>query len=147
MAHARKQIRDEVVDILTTAEVADTISKSRVYPIPADTITMALVYTNTDTVAQTTLTYPRKFDREMMLVVEVVARDADYLNDRLDRVCESVENAIGADHTLGGKVKDCILTDTQITLDFSGDAPIGSARMLFRVSYRTSETDAGTIIS
>lgn len=147
MAHARKQIRDEVVDILTTAEVADTISKSRVYPIPADTITMALVYTNTDTVAQTTLTYPRKFDREMMLVVEVVARDADYLNDRLDRVCESVENAIGADHTLGGKVKDCILTDTQITLDFSGDAPIGSARMQFRVSYRTSETDAGTIIS
>jgi hypothetical protein len=147
MAHARKQIRDEVVDILTTAEVADTISKSRVYPIPADTITMALVYTNTDTVAQTTLTYPRKFDREMILVVEVVARDADYLNDRLDRVCESVENAIGADHTLGGKVKDCILTDTQITLDFSGDAPIGSARMQFRVSYRTSETDAGTIIS
>lgn len=147
MAHARKQIRDEVVDILTTAEVADTISKSRVYPIPADTITMASVYTNTDTVAQTTLTYPRKFDREMMLVVEVVARDADYLNDRLDRVCESVENAIGADHTLGGKVKDCILTDTQITLDFSGDAPIGSARMQFRVSYRTSETDAGTIIS
>jgi hypothetical protein len=147
MAHARKQIRDEVVDILTTAEVADTISKSRVYPIPADTITMALVYTNTDTVAQTTLTYPRKFDREMMLVVEVVARDADYLNDRLDRVCESVENAIGADNTLGGKVKDCILTDTQITLDFNGDAPIGSARMQFRVSYRTSETDAGTIIS
>lgn len=147
MAHARKQIRDEVVDILTTAEVADTISKSRVYPIPADTITIALVYTNTDTVSQTTLTYPRKFDREMMLVVEVVARDADYLNDRLDRVCESVENAIGADHTLGGKVKDCILTDTQITLDFSGDAPIGSARMQFRVSYRTSETDAGTIIS
>jgi len=147
MAHARKQIRDEVVTILTNAQVADTISKSRVYPIPANTVSMALVYTNTDSVSQTTLTYPRKFDREMMLVVECVARDSDYLDDRLDRLCEAVENAIGADNTLGGKVKDCILTDTQITLDFSGDAPIGSARMQFRVSYRTAETDAGTIIS
>jgi hypothetical protein len=147
MAHARKQIRDEVVTILTNAQVADTISKSRVYPIPANTVSMALVYTNTDSVSQTTLTYPRKFDREMMLVVECVARDSDYLDDRLDRLCEAVENAIGADNTLGGKVKDCILIDTQITLDFSGDAPIGSARMQFRVSYRTAETDAGTIIS
>jgi hypothetical protein len=147
MAHAREQIRDAVVTVLTTAQVADTISKSRVYPIPANTVSMALVYTNTDSVSQTTLTYPRKFDREMMLVVECVARDSDYLDDRLDRLCESVENAIGADNTLGSVVKDCILMDTQITLDFSGDAPIGSARMQFRVSYRTAEIDAGTIIS
>jgi hypothetical protein len=147
MAHARKQIRDEVINILTAATVAETISKSRVYPIPANTVSMVLVYTNTDSVSQTTLTYPRKFDREMMLIIECVARDSDYLDDRLDRLCESVENAIGADNTLDGKVKDCILMDTQITLDFSGDAPIGSARMQFRVSYRTAETDAGTIIS
>ena len=147
MAHARTQIRDEVVSILTTAAVADTISASRVYPIPPNTVSMALVYTNTDAVTTTTLTYPRKFDRDLVLTIEMVARDSDYLNDRLDRLCESVENAIGANYTLNGKAKDCILTDTQITLDFNGDAPIGSARMQFRVSYRTAETDAGTIIS
>ena len=147
MSHARKQIRDAVVTILTNANVADTVSKSRVYPIPANTISMALVYTNSDSVVQTTLTYPRKFDRELNLVIECVARDSDYLDDRLDLLCESVENAIGADNTLGSVVKDCVLTDTQITLDFSGDAPIGSARLQFRVSYRTAETDAGTIIS
>ena len=147
MAHARKTIRDSIVTILTNAAVADTVSKSRVYPIPAETVSMALVYTNTETVAQTTLTYPRKFDRELNVVIECVARDADYLDDRLDRLCESVENAIGADNTLGAVVKDCVLIDTQISLDFSGDAPIGSARMQFRVVYRTAETDAGTIIS
>lgn len=147
MSHARKQIRDAVVTILTNANVADTVSKSRVYPIPANTISMALVYTNSDSVVQTTLTYPRKFDRELNLVIECVARDSDYLDDRLDLLCESVENAIGADNTLGSVVKDCVLTDTQITLDFSGDAPIGSARLQFRVSYRTAETNAGTIIS
>ena len=147
MSHARKQIRDAVVTILTNANVADTVSKSRVYPIPANTISMALVYTNSDSVVQTTLTYPRKFDRELNLVIECVARDSDYLDDRLDLLCESVENAIGADNTLGSVVKDCVLTDTQITLDFSGDAPIGSARLQFRVSYRTAETNAGTIVS
>jgi hypothetical protein len=49
MAHARKTIRDSIVTILTNAAVADTVSKSRVYPIPADTVSMALVYTNTET--------------------------------------------------------------------------------------------------
>lgn len=147
MAHARQQVRDAVVTILTTAQVADTISKSRVYPIPADTVSMALVYTNSETIPQTTLTYPRKFEREMMMMIEVVARDSDYLDDRLDRLCESVEDAIGADNTLGGLVKDCVLTDTQISLDFSGDTQIGSAKMQFRVSYRTAENNAGTIIS
>jgi hypothetical protein len=147
MAHARTQVRNAVVSMLQTAAVADTVSKSRVYPIPADTVSMALVYTNAEAIPQTTLTYPRKFERELNLVVECVARDSDYLDDRLDRLCEAVENAIGADNTLGGVVKDCVLSDTQVTLDFSGDAPIGSARMQFRVSYRTAETDAGTIIS
>ena len=147
MGHARQDIRDAVYSILTTAAVADTVSKSRVYPMAANTVTAALIYTNTEVVTETTLTYPRKFNRELTLVVECVARDSDYLDDRLDRLCEAVENAIGADNTLGGVVKDCVLSDTQVTLDFSGDAPIGSARMQFRVSYRTAETDAGTIIS
>lgn len=147
MAHARTQIRDAVVTILENATVADTVSKSRVYPIPANTVSMALVYTNTETVLETTLTYPRGFTRELTLNIDCVARDSDFLDDRLDRLCEAVENAIGADHTLGGVVKDCVLTDTQITLDFNGDAPIGSAKMQFRVMYRTAETDAGTIIS
>jgi hypothetical protein len=147
MAHARAQVRNAVTQILTDANVADTVSKSRVYPIPAKTISIALVYTNSEVISQTTLTYPRKFEREMTLVIECLARDADFLDDRLDRLCEGVEDAIGADNTLGGVVKDCVLTDTQITLDSTGDAPIGSARMQFRVSYRTAENDAGTIIS
>jgi hypothetical protein len=43
-------------------------------------------------------------------------------------------------------VKDCALTDTVVTHSFDGDAPIGSARMQFRIMYRTSELDAGSII-
>lgn len=149
MSHARLKIRDRVVSILEAAQVADTVTKSRVYPLPADTVSAALVYTNNEVVNQeaTTLTYPRRLGRDLLLVIEVVARDSSRLDDRLDVLCAGVENAIGADNTLGGMVKDCVLTDTVITHSFDGDAPIGSARMQFRVQYRTSETDAGSVIS
>lgn len=147
MAHAREQVRNAVVTTLTNAAVATTISKSRVWPIAAKSDSVVLIYTNTESISQTTLTYPRKFEREMTLVIECLARDVSTLDDRLDDLCEAVENAIGANNTLGGIVKDCVLLDTQVTLDSSGDAPIGSARLQFRVSYRTAETNAGTIIS
>jgi hypothetical protein len=147
MAHAREQVRNAVVTTLTNAGVATTISKSRVWPIAAKSDSVVLIYTNTESIPQTTLTYPRKFERELGLVIECLARDIYALDDQLDSLCEAVEDAIGADNTLGGLVKDCVLSDTQITLDASGDAPIGSARLQFRVYYRTAETDAGTIIS
>lgn len=149
MSHARLKIRDRVVSILETAEVADTVTKSRVYPLPADTVSAALVYTNNEVVnqEQTTLTYPRRLGRELTLAIEVVSRDSARLDDRLDVLCANVENAIGADPTLAGMVKDCALTDTVVSHSFDGDAPIGSARMQFRVQYRTSELDAGSIIN
>lgn len=149
MSHARLKIRDRVVSILEAAQVADTVTKSRVHPLPADTVSAALVYTNNEVVNQdqTTLGYPRRLGRDLTLAIEVVARDSARLDDRLDVLCAGVENAIGADNTLGGMVKDCVLTDTVITHSFDGDAPIGSARMQFRVQYRTSETDAGSVIS
>lgn len=147
MSHARLKIRDRVVSILEAAAVASVVSPSRVYPLAADTISAVLVYTNTEVIADTTLTAPRRLSRELVLVIECVARDSARLDDRLDVLCADVENAIGADNTLGGLVKDCLLSDTTITHSFQGDAPIGSARMQFRVQYRTSETDAGSVIS
>jgi hypothetical protein len=149
VSHARRTIRERVVSILEAAQVADSVSASRVYPLAAGTVSAALVYTNSEIVsdASSTLTAPRHLGRELVLVVECVARDSRHLDDRLDNLCANVENAIGADNTLGGLVKDCIRLDTAITHTFDGDAPIGSARMQFRVQYRTSEADAGSVIS
>lgn len=142
MAHVRQQIREAFATVLTNANVASVISSSRVYPLPPTTTTAALIYTNTDSVTDTTLTAPRNLTRELIIVVECVARKLTDLDDQLDTLCKNVENAVGANNTLGGLVKDCILADTIITHDFNGDAPIGSARMQFRVMYRTAENNA-----
>lgn len=147
MSHARQQVRERIGTILTTASVAPVISQSRVYPLPATTTTAVLIYTNTETVSETTLTAPRKFTRELNVIIECIVRSISNLDDAMDTLCASIEDAIGADHTLTGLVKDCILVSTEISHDFSGDAPIGNARLQYRVMYRTAETDADVIIS
>lgn len=146
MTHARQQIREKVAAILTTANAAALIAQSRVYPLPPNSTTVALIYTNTETIVDTTLTAPRKLNRELILVIEAVARKVSDLDDQLDTLCQTIENAIGNNHTLDGLVKDCVLQDTDITHDFSGDAPIGNARMQFRVLYRTAENASQTLI-
>ncbi len=145
MTHVRQQIRERVGSLLTTAAVATTISQSRVFNVPAGA-QAALIYTNAESVEPATLTYPRKLTRTLSLVIEVITRATSDLDDALDALCVKVEEAIAADYTLNGLADDCVLTQTTITHSFDGDAPIGSARMEFLVSYRTVETDADTAV-
>jgi len=142
MSHVRQQIRERVASVLTTAAVAAVISQSRVHPLPAGTATAALIYTVSETVTETTLTAPRKFSRELVLAIELVARATADLDDVLDGLCVKAEEAIGADPRLNGLAKDCVLRTTTINQRFEGDAPIGSARLEFVVLYRTSEIDS-----
>lgn len=142
MAHVRQQIREAFTTVLVNAGVASSISKSRVYPLPPETTTAVLIYTNIDSVIDSTLHAPRNLTRELIIVVECVARKIGGLDDELDTLCKNVENAVGANNTLTGLVKDCVLVDTSITHDFTGDVHIGSARMQFRVMYRTAENNA-----
>jgi hypothetical protein len=146
VSHARQQIREKIGSILTAANAAAVISESRVYPIPPDSTTLALIYTNSEIVAETTLTRPRKQNRELTVVIEAVARSVSNLDDAMDTLCVSIEEAIANNPTLDGLAKDVALVDTSITHDFSGDAPIGNARLQFRVLYRTAENDVETII-
>jgi hypothetical protein len=145
MSHVRQQIRERVGSLLTTAAVATTISQSRVFIVPAGA-QAALIYTNAESVEPATLTYPRKLTRTLSLMVEVITRATLDLDDALDALCVKVEEAIAADYTLNGLADDTVLASTAITHSFDGDAPIGSARMEFLVSYRTVETDADTAV-
>jgi len=143
--HVRQQIREQIGAILVTASVATTITQSRVYPLPPGT-TAALVYTLTEAVTNSTLTYPRKQERSLTLIVELVTRAVSNLDDALDDLCVLAEHAIANNQAVDGLADDIFLASTAITHSFDGDAPIGSARLEFIVNYRTVENIVSTAV-
>jgi hypothetical protein len=145
MAHVRQQIRERIGSVLTTAAVATTITQSRVHPLPPGS-TAALIYTLTEAVTNSTLTYPRKQERSLTLIVELVTRAVSNLDDALDDLCVLAEQAIANDQTVNGLADDVFLASTAITHSFDGDAPIGSARLEFIVMYRTVENSVSTAV-
>lgn len=145
MAHVRQQIRERIGSVLTTAAVASTIAQSRVHPLPPGT-TAALIYTTAETVTGSTLTYPRKLERGMTVMVELITRSVSNLDDALDDLCVLAEQAIANDQTVNGLADDIALVATTITQTFEGDAPIGSARLEYLVSYRTVENSVATAV-
>jgi len=145
MAHVRQQIRERVGSVLTTAAVATTITQSRVHPLPPGT-TAALIYTTEEQITGSTLTYPRKQERSLTLVVELVTRAVSNLDDALDDLCVLAEQAIANDQTVNGLADDIALASTTIQQTFDGDAPIGSAKLEFIVSYRTVENAVSTAV-
>lgn len=145
MAHVRQQIRERIGAVLTTAAVASTISQSRVHPLPPGT-TAALVYSTAESVTGSTLTYPRKLERDLTVIVELVTRAVSNLDDALDDLCVLTEQAIANDQTVNGLADDIVLVSTTITQTFDGDAPIGSARLEYLVSYRTVENAVSTAV-
>jgi len=66
------------------------------------------------------------------------------LDSAIDAIAVQIEEAIGADFTLGGIAKESVLTSTSI--DFSGETeqPVGIATLTFSVRYVTSLTDVET---
>lgn len=145
MAHVRQQIRERIGSVLTTAAVASTISQSRVHPLPPGT-TAALIYSTAESVTGSTLTYPRKLERDLTVIVELVTRAVSNLDDALDDLCVLAEQAIANDQTVNGLADDIVLVSTTITQSFEGDAPIGSARLEYLVSYRTVENAVSTAV-
>jgi len=145
MPHVRQQIRERIGSVLTTAGVASTVSQSRVHPVPPGS-TVALVYTGNEQVSATTLTYPRKQERSLLVVVELMTRAVSNLDDALDDLCVLAEQAIANDQTVNGLDDDIALTQTTITQTFDGDAPIGAAKLEFICLYRTVENAVSTAV-
>jgi hypothetical protein len=149
MAHVRKQIRDQFVSILTAGVslVSSRVYATRVYPLtqaklPAITVTASAEASEIMTMGASMGT--RSLDRTVDITVSIYENATASLDSALDAIAVQVEEAIGADYTLGGLVKHSVLTSTSI--DFSGETeqPVGIATLTFAVRYVTSFTDVET---
>lgn len=146
MAHARKTIRDQVAQMLAglTLVPAANVFPTRTYAVDEDHLPAICIYTLSEESGLDALG-PRKMARHLELIVEIVAKVNDTLDDTLDAISAEVENIIGTNFTLGGTAKDCMLSSTKIAVRGEGDKPTGSAVLTYSVMYRTLAADAALI--
>jgi hypothetical protein len=149
MPHVRKQIRDQFVTLLTAGVtlVSSRVYATRVYPLtqaklPAITVTIASESSGLMTMGATMGS--KSMDRTVEIAVSVYENATASLDSAIDAIAVQIEEAIGADFTLGGIAKESVLTSTSI--DFSGETeqPVGIATLTFSVRYVTSLTDVET---
>lgn len=149
MSHVRKQIRDQFVSRLASAVtlVSSRVYATRVYPLteaklPAITVSVTSESSGIMTMGATMGS--KSLDRSVDIAVSIYEKATATLDSAIDAIAVQVEEAIGADYTLGGIAKQSVLVSTSI--DFSGETekPVGIATLTFSVRYVTSFTDVET---
>jgi signal transduction protein with GAF and PtsI domain len=149
MAHVRSQIRDQFVSTLKAGVslVSRRVYGTRVYPLtqaklPAITVTAGAESSELMTMGATM--GARSLDRTVDITVSIYENATETLDSKLDAIAVQVEEAIGADYTLGGLAKHSVLTSTSIEFSGETEQPVGIATLTFAVRYVTSFTDVET---
>ena len=145
MAHARKQIRDQLMTTLTGLTTTEfRVFNSRVYD--HDALPCISVYTLSEELGEES--HNKQF-RMLNVMVEVRAKAADSLEDDLDKIGAEIEDAIFAngDTTLSNTCKEFDYDGLDIELSGEAEQPFGLMTMRFMAMYRVNKTDVETIIA
>lgn len=141
MSHVRTQIRDRVaVDLAGVG----TVLKSRAYSVAEDELPVLLVFTNNETMGIES--FSETLERQLQVVVEIIAQETAGLDAAVDDLIADVEIALGADPTLNGLVMECLPLSIEIATSTEGAKPIARARLVYQAVYRTAVTDPSTVI-
>lgn len=152
MAHARQQIRDAVASALTgLATTGSNVFVSRVYPLESASLPGLTIMTVNDAadIDNTTSSNSNRIVwANLGLLIKAHAQEAaNTLDDTLDQIEMEIRQALLADITLGGLVKDLWWISTEITLEGENVKPIGLAEILFNVSYRVAASDPSLLLT
>ncbi len=143
MAHARQAIREAVAAAVTgLASTGARVFQSRMHA--QDALPCLLVTTNGEEVSREDLGDLE--ERELDVEVVGVAKAAADVDDDLDDIAAEVETAIGANNTLGGRVKRMHLTGIRIEFDDELEQPVGLVRITYRCTYYTNAGVPGTTL-
>lgn len=161
MSHVRQQIRDHVATLLTgfiydrfgiilrdrsgsqltdnaTVLGTGTIYKYRRYALDDSQLPALLIYTPTEDVQLATMGN-RTLGRVLELRVDIINKGSSTnIFENIEQFCAEMASAIEEDYDLGGLAKSCILSQTDIAVDTSGERAIGTGKMFFNVTYVTA---------
>jgi hypothetical protein len=137
MAHARKQIRDHIITLLTgLTTTGSNVFVSRVYPLNKADLPGLLIYTIEEQSEPGAM--GGTLDRVLSLAIDgVVKATGGAIDDTLDQIAEEVEAAITADTRLNDLALFVYLASTEIEFDGQAEQPTGIITMNFSIQYRT----------
>lgn len=145
--HLRRQVRDLIFARLVGLPTSGPrVYKGRVFQMSDSTIPGLTLYTTRELVELKSVGYPRLQRRELKVVIEAYAKASSNAEDILDDMAREVELVLSADNTLGGKVMDLVLEDTDIVLD-DADRAIAVATMNWVCRYNSRETAPDTFLN
>lgn len=139
--HARQAIREAAAAAVTgLALTGARVFQSRMRA--QEDLPCLLVTTNEERVDRPDIGELEERDVEIEFLG--VAKAAADVDDTLDSIAEQVETALGANHTLGGRVKRMQLTALRPEFDDELEQPVGLMRITYRATYYTNAGVPGT---
>ena len=144
MAHARQQVREQLVTTLTgLTTTGSRVFDTRIY-VDHDSLPCLTIYADKDIVNEDLSSATRAW-HDLTLRVEARAKTKDGVEDLIDTICAEVETAIYADKTLNGKLVEMMLEDTDIEYSNESDKPIAVATLTFNGVYRVNPAAPSTL--
>lgn len=146
--HQRQAIREAVKNALVAASTAagSRVYETRVVPFHRVELPAIAVYATRDAVSpESKDTTARELTRTLQLEIVGAVRSSSNVDDALDDLALQIERAMHADETFGDVCGDCMLGETELAVDESGDKPIGFVRLIYDVTYRTWAPDAADV--
>ena len=160
MSHVRQQIRDYAASLLVefirdrfgiiirdrfsdglqprAGDGVGTLYKFRRYALDEAQLPALLVYTTNDVTGLATIGQ-RTLSHNLELRVDVINKGSSLnIFENIEAFCAELNGAIEADYSFEGLVKSCVLTQSDFSVDTSGEKAIGTGKMIFDVKYMTA---------
>lgn len=137
MAHGRKELRDAIVTTLTNASITGSrVYSNRYLALSADDLPAINVISVEETASPLSVSQ-KKSKRELAIHVAIIAKENDSgsIDDTLDTLADSVEAAMTADETFGGKCVLSNLTGTSFEVSTEAETNVGTAKLAYKFVY------------
>jgi hypothetical protein len=136
--HVRQQIREALATVVTSlATTGARVYQSRVVQLEPNELPALLIATNSESIDVLDFVSNPSLERTLTINVTAVAKAVSNLDDTLDQIIKEVEVAVSTSNTLGGLVKDVVLTGIEIEMNADAEMPTGQAVLTFNANYYT----------
>lgn len=120
-------------------DAADRVYKSRLVPVRENSLPAISVYTDSETVDDSSMSTARELTRQVTLSVDAFVKvpAEGHVDDAFDAIALQIETALDADLNFNSTAFNSVLSSTEFGQLQVGDKPMGCVHMEYSVIYHT----------